>query len=80
MMKSFEFLTMEAQNFLNSRLLASTQFIGNTSAIFSGRIFKRKEKETLNPIDNGSKIPDKSTFRDQNVNIEPSSEGIERKD
>lgn len=36
---------------------------------------KKKKKETLNPIDNGSKIPDKSTFKDQNVNIEPSSEG-----
>lgn len=64
---------MEAQNFLNSRLFLlaiQSRFI---YVIFS--FFKRKEKETLNPIDNGSKIPDKSTFKDQNVNIEPSSEG-----
>lgn len=30
-----------------------------------GEVKKKKNGKTLNPIDNGSKIPDKSTFKDQ---------------
>lgn len=32
--------------------------------------------KTLNPIDFNSKIPDKSTFKDPNVNIDPSLRDI----